>query len=70
MIVPATVRREEPEATSEAPDVVALTVRVPRKLRQQLRVHAAEHGKSVQQCTVEAVQAWLEQHKHSSSVLR
>lgn len=51
-----------PVAEDEAGDMVALTVRVPRDLRQRLRVFAAEHDVSVQQCATEAVLAWLEQH--------
>lgn len=46
-------------------DVVALTVRVPRVLRRQLRLHAVESGTS-QQCTVEALRTWLDkQHGHN-----
>lgn len=49
-----------------AADVVALTVRVPRELRRQLRMHAVESGTSVQQCTVKAVRMWLDkQHEHN-----
>lgn len=50
-----------------AVDVVSLTVRVPRELRRQLRLHAVESGISVQQCTVEAVRTWLDkQHEQKS----
>lgn len=51
-----------------AQTTVALTVRVPRELRQRLRVFAAEQDVSVQQCTVEAVQAWLEQQQPDTKV--
>jgi len=51
---------------SDANDAqVSLTVRVPRELRQRLRVFAAQRGVSVQQCTVEAVKAWLERQEES-----
>lgn len=46
-------------------EMVALTVRVPRDLRQRLRVFAAEHEVSVQQCTTEAVLAWLAQQEQN-----
>lgn len=46
-------------------DVVALTVRVPRELRQQLRLFAVERDLSVQQCAVEAIQTWLRAQPNS-----
>lgn len=48
--------------TSEA-ETVSLTVRVPADLRKRLRVYAAEHGTSVQDCTQSALLAWLEQQE-------
>ncbi len=57
-----------PVTDEEGGEMVALTVRVPRDLRQRLRVFAAEHEVSVQQCTTEAVLAWLEQHQQNREV--
>jgi len=48
--------------TSEA-DTVSLTVRVPADLRKRLRVYAAEHGTSVQECAQSALIAWLDQRE-------
>lgn len=52
-----------PATEEQGGAMVALTVRVPRDLRQRLRVFAAEHEVSVQHCTTEAVLAWLEQNR-------
>lgn len=48
--------------TSEA-EMVSLTVRVPADLRKRLRVHAAEHGMSVQDCAQSALVTWLDQRE-------
>jgi len=49
-------------------DMVALTVRVPRALRQRLRIFAAQRDVSVQQCTAEAVYAWLENYSKEKTL--
>lgn len=49
--------------TASEAETVSLTVRVPAHLRKRLRVYAAEHGTSVQECTHSALLAWLDQQE-------
>lgn len=44
-------------------EMVSLTVRVPSDLRKRLRVHAAEHGMSAQDCAQAALVMWLDQRE-------
>jgi hypothetical protein len=51
------------DMTTSETGTVSLTVRVPVDLRKRLRVYAAEHGMSVQDCAQSALVAWLDQQE-------
>ena len=50
-------------ASETEAEMVSLTVRVPAELRKRLRVHAAEHGMSVQDCAQSALTVWLDRRE-------
>jgi plasmid stability protein len=53
------------DAGSRDNHTVSLSVRVPADLRRRLRVYAAEHGVSVQECVRDALSTWLQDHEAS-----
>lgn len=58
---PACKAQEVSESRAPAADAtVSLSVRVPADLRRRLRVYAAEHGTSAQDCVQDALTTWLD----------
>ncbi len=49
--------------SGESDSRVSLSVRVPADLRRRLRVYAAEHEISAQECVQAALSSWLGEHE-------